>query len=84
METSATLTSAGKTTQPGTRRPGSSCRADKFLTQVMEEPTRRGVLLDLVLTNKEGLVEDVKLGAASAAVTIKWWSSGSCMEKAGQ
>jgi len=42
------------------------------------------VLLDLVLTNKEGLVEDVKLGAASAAVTIKWWSSGSCMEKAGQ
>ena len=28
----------------------------------MEEPTRRGALLDLVLTNKEGLVEDVKVG----------------------
>ncbi|GAB0208110.1 PDZ domain-containing protein 2 [Grus japonensis] len=27
---------------------------DNFLTQVVEEPTRRGVLLDLVLTNKEG------------------------------
>ena len=34
---------------------------DNFLMQLVEEPTRRGVLLDLVLTNKEGLVEDVKL-----------------------
>ena len=30
--------------------------------QVVEEPTRRGALLDLVLTNTEGLVEDVKVG----------------------
>jgi len=30
--------------------------------QVVEEPTRKGALLDLVLTNKEGLVEDVKVG----------------------
>jgi len=29
---------------------------DNFLVQVVEEPTRRGVLLDLVPTNKEGLV----------------------------
>ncbi|PKU44762.1 glycerol kinase [Limosa lapponica baueri] len=36
------------------------CIDDNFLTQVVEKPTRRGVLLDLVLTNKEGLVEDVK------------------------
>jgi len=35
---------------------------DNFLMQVVEEPTRRGALLDLVLTNKEGLVEDVKAG----------------------
>ncbi|GAB0199938.1 mitochondrial enolase superfamily member 1 [Grus japonensis] len=41
---------------------------DNFLTQVVEEPTRRGVLLDLVLTNKEGLdgergeVKDSKKG----------------------
>jgi len=35
---------------------------DNFLMQMVEEPTRRGTLLDLVLTNKEGLVEDVKAG----------------------
>jgi len=35
---------------------------DKFPMQMVEEPTRRGTLLDLVLTNKEGLVEDVKVG----------------------
>ena len=29
---------------------------------MVEDPKRRGVLLDLVLTNKEGLVEDVKAG----------------------
>ena len=34
---------------------------NKFLMQVVEKPTRRGVLLDLVLMNKEGLVEDVKV-----------------------
>jgi len=34
---------------------------DNFLMQVVEEPTRKGALLDLVLTNKEGLVEDVKV-----------------------
>jgi len=28
----------------------------------VQEPTRKGALLDLVLTNKEGLVEDVKVG----------------------
>ncbi|PKU34078.1 glycerol kinase [Limosa lapponica baueri] len=37
---------------------------DNFLTQVVEEPTRRSVLLDLVLTNKEGLVEDIKVGGS--------------------
>ena len=34
------------------------------MTQVVEEPMRRGVLLDLVLTNKEGLVGDVKAGGS--------------------
>ncbi|GAB0209884.1 hypothetical protein GRJ2_003454100 [Grus japonensis] len=37
------------------------CVDDNFLLQVTEEPTRRGATLDLVLTNKEGLVGDVKL-----------------------
>jgi len=32
--------------------------------QVVEEPTSRGMLLGLVLTNKEGLVEDVKVGGS--------------------
>jgi len=34
---------------------------DNFLMQVVEEPTRGGALLDLVLTNKEGLAENVKV-----------------------
>ncbi|GAB0203984.1 mitochondrial enolase superfamily member 1 [Grus japonensis] len=37
------------------------CVDDNFLLQVIEEPTRRGAMLDLVLTNKEGLVGDIKL-----------------------
>ncbi|GAB0204924.1 hypothetical protein GRJ2_002958000 [Grus japonensis] len=37
------------------------CVDDNFLLQVIEEPTRRGAMLDLVLTSKEGLVGDVKL-----------------------
>ena len=32
---------------------------ENFLMQVVEEPTRKGALLDLVLMDKEGLVEDV-------------------------
>ena len=35
---------------------------DNFLMQVVEEPTSGGILLDLVLMNKEGLVQDVKVG----------------------
>ena len=34
---------------------------DNFLTQVIEVPTRRGALLDLLLTDKEGLVGDAKV-----------------------
>ncbi|GAB0186577.1 hypothetical protein GRJ2_001123000 [Grus japonensis] len=37
------------------------CIDDSFLLQVIEEPMRRGATLDLVLTNKEGLVGNVKL-----------------------
>jgi len=36
------------------------CIEDNFLLQVTEKPTRRGAMLDLVLTNKEGLVGNVK------------------------
>ncbi|XP_062425881.1 uncharacterized protein LOC134137198 [Rhea pennata] len=37
---------------------------DNFLSQVVEEPTRKGVLLDLALTNREGLVGDTKVGGS--------------------
>ncbi|GAB0182454.1 mitochondrial enolase superfamily member 1 [Grus japonensis] len=37
------------------------CVDDNFLLQVIEESMRRGAMLDLILTNKEGLVGDVKL-----------------------
>ncbi|GAB0183301.1 hypothetical protein GRJ2_000795400 [Grus japonensis] len=37
------------------------CIDDNLLLRVIEEPTRRGVVLDLVLTNKEWLVGNVKL-----------------------
>jgi len=36
------------------------CADDNFLFEVIEEPARRGAMLDLVLTNKEGLVGKVK------------------------
>lgn len=35
---------------------------DKFLMQVVEEPARTGVLLDLALINKKGLIGDMKAG----------------------
>ena len=35
---------------------------DNFLVQVLREPTRKGALLDLLLENREGLVEDVAIG----------------------
>ncbi|PKU27650.1 glycerol kinase [Limosa lapponica baueri] len=37
------------------------CVDDNFLLQMVEEPMRKGAMLDLVLTNKEGLVGNVKL-----------------------
>ncbi|XP_068531176.1 uncharacterized protein [Anas acuta] len=37
---------------------------DNFLMQVVEEPTRQRVLLDLVLSNRDGLVSDVKVGGS--------------------
>lgn len=37
---------------------------NNFLMQVVEDSVRTGVLLDLVLTNKEGLVGYVKVGSS--------------------
>ncbi|XP_032060951.1 olfactory receptor 14A16-like [Aythya fuligula] len=40
------------------------CIDDNFMTQVVEKPTRRCVLLDLVVTNEKELVEDVRVGGS--------------------
>ena len=44
---------------------------DSFLMQVVEKPTRRHVLLDLVLTNREGLTGDVKVGGSLKCSTYE-------------
>ncbi|KAF1501108.1 hypothetical protein FQV17_0014956, partial [Megadyptes antipodes antipodes] len=38
------------------------CVEDNFLTQLVSEPTRGGASLDLLFTNREGLVGDVVVG----------------------
>ena len=38
------------------------CMEDSFLTQLVRDPTRGGALLDLLFTNRDGLVGDVKVG----------------------
>ena len=40
------------------------CIEDDFLMQVVEEMTRRGLILDLALSNRDGLVRDVKVGGS--------------------
>lgn len=40
------------------------CIDDNILTQMVENCTRRGALLDLVPMNKEDLVRDVKAGGS--------------------
>lgn len=37
---------------------------DNLLSQAVEDPTRNGMLLNLTLTVREGLVGDVKLGVS--------------------
>jgi len=44
---------------------------NNFLMQVVEEPTRRCVLLDHVLMNKERLVEDVKAGGSLSSSKLE-------------
>ena len=39
------------------------CFDGNFLTQMIEEPMSGGALLDLILTNKDELAEDVKAGS---------------------
>ena len=38
------------------------CMEDNFLMQLVKEPMRGAALLDLLFTNREGLVGDVEVG----------------------
>lgn len=57
------LLSVGRTIEQDIKQSRSflECLNGNFLLQVIEKPTRRGAVLDLVLTKREGLVWDVKL-----------------------
>jgi len=57
---------------------------DNFLMQVVEKPTRKGALLGLVLTNKEILVEDVKVGGRLGCSDHEMVEFRSCVEEAGR
>jgi len=59
------------------------CIGDNLLTQVVEKPTKRGVMLDFILTNVEGLVGDVRVGD-SLGCSDHDVDSGSFKEEAGQ
>ncbi|KAF4795873.1 RNA-directed DNA polymerase from mobile element jockey-like protein [Turdus rufiventris] len=66
---------------------GSSEWDDIRLAKVMEEPMRNGVLLDLILTKKEGLIGDVKVGSSLGysdheimEFSILLWGSGEVPE----
>lgn len=47
------------TTMHGQSRRFLECTDESFLLQVIEEPRRRGAVLDLILNNKERLVGNV-------------------------
>ena len=49
------------TAGPKQTRAHLECTDNNLLAQVTKEPTRKGVLLDLILANKEELVRDVKV-----------------------
>ena len=45
---------------------------DNFLVQLVRQPTRGGALLDLLFTNREGLLGDVEVrSSALGRVTMK-------------
>ena len=48
------------------------CIDDKFLLLEIEVQMRSGAMLDLVLSNKEGMVGNVKLKRSLGCMTMKW------------
>lgn len=77
--------STGEKAQQGTSSPKGvlKCISINFLTQLIEKVMRERALLDLMLIDNEGLVWDVKTGAAETAGIMRWWSSGSCKKGGG-
>ena len=53
------------------------CIKNEFLTQVIKEPGRGDVLLDQILTNMAELIRDMNIRGNLAAVTMRWYCSGS-------
>jgi len=47
------------------------CVKDNFLMQLVSEPTRGSASLDLLFTNREGLVGDVVVGGLLGLATMK-------------
>ena len=49
---------------------------DNFLVQVIDGPTQGGALLDLVVTNEEESIREVKIGGSlGCSDHALWWSS---------
>ena len=48
------------------------CMEDNFLMQLVREPIRGAAPLDLLLTNREGLVGGIEVGAVLGNVTTTW------------
>jgi len=42
------------------------CREDNFLSQVIDSPTRRDVILDLLVINADEVIGDIKIGGSLA------------------
>jgi len=48
------------------------CVEDNFMMQLVREPIRGAAPLDMLFTNREGLVGDVEVGAVLGRVTMTW------------
>ena len=46
------------------------CIEDNFLSQVIDSPTRRDAILDVLLTNQNELIGDVKTGGCSGHILV--------------
>ena len=52
------------------------CLEDNFYEQFVKEPTRGGNILDLVITNEQGLMGELRVEAGLASSDLVVWSGG--------